>query len=225
MLEAKKSALFEKLFAIYNKNLLRRRFSSLNVSGFEHLNIKDSSLPCLIFANHSSWWDGLVAFQISYFLNLNSYFMMEEKQLKNLPLFRKLGAFSIVREKPREALESVNYSVKLLKANSQQTLWIFPQGEILPTDARPLKFFNGVSYIVKKVENCAVVPMALRYEFLGNFKPEIFVKIGEAENFSSENGFDKRILTENFTEKLTDLLDALKNDVVERNFAKYRNIL
>lgn len=225
MLEAKKSKLFEKVFAIYNKNLLKRNFHSFNISGLENLINIDASIPCLIFANHSSWWDGLVAFQISHFLNLDSYFMMEEKQLKNLPLFRKLGAFSIVREKPREALESVNYSVKLLKRISQQTLWIFPQGEILPNDARPFKFFNGVSHIIKKTENCAVVPIALRYEFLGNFKPEIFVQIGEAEIFSSKNGFDKRILTENFNEKLTDLLDTLKKDVIERNFANYRNIL
>lgn len=224
MLEAKKSRLFEKIFAVYTKNLLRRKFHSLNVSGLENLRKKDSSLPFLVFGNHSSWWDGLIAFQISRFLSLDSFIMMEEKQLENLPLFRKLGAFSVVREKPREAFESVDYAVKLLKENSQRTLWIFPQGEILPNDARPLKFFNGLAHIIKKTENCGVVPMALRYEFLGKFKPEIFVKIGEAESFSSENSFDKKNLTGNFAEKLAKLLDELKNDVIEGNLAEYQNL-
>lgn len=151
--------------------------------------------------------------------------MMEEKQLQNLPLFRKLGAFSIVREKPREALKSVNYSVKLLKAKPQQTVWIFPQGEILPNNARPLKFFNGISHIVNKVENCAVISLAMSFEFLGNFKPEILVKISEANIYSSENSFAAKHLTDIFAEQLTETLDKLKKDVVGENLADYRNIL
>lgn len=225
MLEAKKSVLFEKIFAVYNKNLLKRKFSSLRVSGFENLSKKDSSLPFLIFANHSSWWDGLVAFQISRELGLDSFVMMEEKQLKNLPLFRKLGAFSIVREKPREASESIRYAVKLLKADSQVTLWIFPQGEILPNDLRPLKFFNGLAHIVEKVEKCAVVPLAMRFEFLGKFKPEIFVRIGEPKFFAYEKDFSAKTATEIFVGKLAETLDELKNDVIARNFDDYRNIL
>lgn len=223
MLEAKKSALFENVFAVYNKNLLNRKFNSLKISGLE--NLKNLSLPCLIYANHSSWWDGLTAFQISRFLRLDSYIMMEKKQLENLSLFRRLGAFSVVRENPREAFKSINYAVKILKVTPQRFVWIFPQGEILPNDLRPLKFFNGLTHIVRKMENCAALPVAFRYEFSGSFKPEIFVKIGQPEIYSNKNDFDKRILTENFTGKLTQTLDELKDDIFEKKFGNYQNII
>lgn len=223
MLEAKKSVFCEKIFAIYNKNLLRRKFHAFNVRGLEYL--QNQSIPYLVYANHSSWWDGLAAFQICYFLQLDSFMMMEEMQLKNLQFFRRLGAFSIIRENPREASVSVEYAINLLKSNSRKTVWIFPQGEILPNDTRPFHFFKGLSHIVKKVKNCAVVPLAFRYEFLGNFKPEIFVSIAEPIFFLPETNNNKNMLTEIFVNNLTKTLDELKKDFVNNNLINFQNII
>src|SRR5215203_6294103 len=100
MLEANKSVIFERLFALYNRNLLKRRFYSLQVSGLDFLFNKNSNVPLIIYCNHSSWWDGLVAFQLSFETCLDSFVMMEEKHLRKLFLFRLLGAFSVVQEKP-----------------------------------------------------------------------------------------------------------------------------
>ncbi|HEX9961465.1 MAG TPA: lysophospholipid acyltransferase family protein [Pyrinomonadaceae bacterium] len=225
MLEAKKSRWFEEIFAVYNRNLLRRRFHSLNVSGLNFLKGENRNQPLLVYANHSSWWDGLVAFQISRRARLDSFIMMEEKHLKRLFLFRRLGAFSVVRENPREAVKSVNYAANLLKENPERTLWIFPQGEILPNDKRPLAFYNGVARVVEKAARVFAVPLAARYEFLGDFKPEIFVRIGEPEAVSVDNNFAAKTLTKQFERRLNGTLDELKNDVLNGNLQNYKNIL
>ncbi len=221
MLEANKSKWFEKIFAVYNRNLFRRKFSSLQVSGIEKLD----KFPMLIYCNHSSWWDGLLAFEISREANLDSFLLMEEKQLKNLQLFRKLGVFSIVRENAREALLSLDYAAKILTEKQNRTLWIFPQGEILPNDIRPLKFFNGVSKIAEKTAKCYVFPLAIRYEFLKNFKPQIVVKIGEAELIESSKDFNSKQLTQKLETRLTGILDELKLNIAEDNWKDYRNII
>ncbi len=223
MLKARKSAICEKIFAVYNKHLLNRKFHALNVNGLD--NLRNFTVPRLIFANHSSWWDGLAAFQIGHFLQLESYIMMEEKQLTNLQFFRRLGAFSVVRDNHRAAFESVEYAVNLLENGSHKTLWIFPQGVILPNDTRPFKFFNGLAHIVKKVRTCAVVPLAFRYEFLDNFKPEIFVKIENATIFKDGDLFEKKNLTQTFLVNLTETLDDLKDDIKNKNFSAYQNII
>jgi chlorobactene lauroyltransferase len=223
MLEAKKSRWFEEIFAVYSRNLFKRRFYSLNVSGLDFL--KNRNLPLLVYANHSSWWDGLVAFQISRAARLDSFIMMEEKQLKKLFLFRRLGAFSVVREKPREAAKSLNYAANLLKANSNRMLWIFPQGEILPNDGRPLSFYHGVSRIVEKTSAVFAVPLAIRYEFRGELKPEIFVKIVEPQAIPAVKNFDTKTLTGQFERRLTAALDELKNDILTANLQNYKNIL
>jgi len=221
MLKANKSKWFESLFAIYNRNLLKRRFNSMQISNAEVLH---NEMPQIIFPNHSSWWDGLVAFEISKMVNADLFVMMEEKQLRKLSLFRRLGAFSIVRENPRQAFESLNYAANLLNENSGRTLWIFPQGKILPNDLRPLNFYRGLARIVEKVGECRVVPCAIRYEFLGHFKPDIFVKLGEPEIYNRSRKIDSKNLTVHYESKLIETLDNLKQDIVSNELSEYKTL-
>ncbi|CAN5298053.1 hydroxychlorobactene glucoside lauroyltransferase CruD [soil metagenome] len=224
MLEANKSAWFERIFAVYSRNLIKCRFHSLHVSGLDFLRDKNTEIPLIVYANHSSWWDGIIAFEISRKAKLDSFIMMEEKQLEKLFLFRKLGAFSVVRENPRKAVESVNYAVSLLE-NPRRTLWIFPQGEILPNDLRPLSFFNGLSRIIERSGKVFAVPLVIRYEFLSEFKPQIFVKISSFELIKTDKNFDSKKMTESNSNRLTNLLDELKTDVLNKNFSQYEQII
>jgi chlorobactene lauroyltransferase len=223
MLKAKKSVWFEEIFALYNRNLFKRRFHSLQISNLEVLKERREQAPLIIYANHSSWWDGLVAFEVSRAAALDAYIMMEEKQLKKLFPFRLLGAFSVVRENPRQALQSIKYAAELLK-NSSRVLWVFPQGRILPNDARPITFYNGVSRIIEKLGACSAVSLAMQYEFRGEFKPEIFVKIGDAEFFKTSGNLDSKKLTNRLEDNLTQIADELKSDALNNNFAAYSKI-
>ncbi|MCD9188018.1 MAG: lysophospholipid acyltransferase family protein [Pyrinomonadaceae bacterium] len=225
MLEANKSRWFNELFAVYNRNLLKRRFNSLQISNSSIFETLDRNIPLIIYANHSSWFDGIVAYQISRHFKLDFYVMMEEKQLKDLPLFQKLGAFSVVREKPREAIESLNYSARILTENANRVLWIFPQGEILPNDTRPLNFYNGISKIIEKLDKCHTLAIAMRYEFLGNFKPEIFVSLGNFEPFNANDLKKDRKLTAKFSQNTENLLNEIKSKIISRDFSGFQNII
>lgn len=221
MLEAKKGAWFERIFSIYNRNLLRRRFHSLHVSGLDYLRNKTPATSLIIYANHSSWWDGLVLFEILRRFDFENYIMMEEKQLRKLFLFRKLGAFSVIRENPREAVRSINYAARLLIENSNRIVIIFPQGEILPNDVRPLYFYNGLARIAEKVGKCELLPVALRFEFVGNFKPEIYVKISAPKIYESQ---ETKKSTGNFSLQLTETLDVLKQEITAKKLSDYERI-
>ena len=221
MLAAKKSRLFEKIFALYNRNLLKRRFHSYQVSGLDYLINKNPYIPLLIYANHTSWWDGLLAFEISRAARLDSFIMMDELNLRRFFLFQRLGAFSISRDF-RGMRESIKYSADLMLADSNRTLWIFPQAEIVPTDFRPIHFYNGAARIVEKVGKCFTVPLAFRLEFTGEFKPEIFVNIGKPNLLETDKGFNSKSLTADFPKIMTSLLDELKFDVINKKTAHYR---
>ena len=224
MLKANKSRWFEKIYAVYNRNLFNRRFNSLQVSGLKFLKVKEEKTPLIIYANHSSWWDGLTAFQISRQTGLDSFIMMEEKQLKKLRLFRKLGAFSVVRENNREALKSINYAIQILEQNPIRTLWIFPQGEISPNDARPLRFYNGLARIIKRLEKCSVISLAMRYEFLGEYKPDIFVKIEKTELSATDLKRKPQDISDILAVNLSDNLDELKTEIVKGNYSNFERI-
>ncbi len=100
-----------------------------------------------------------------------------------------------MREKPREAVKSINYAADILQKKPNRAVWIFPQGEILPNDIRPLCFYNGLTKIIEKVGVCYAVPIAMRFEFLGGFKPDIFVKIGKLETFNNNGNFISKQMT------------------------------
>jgi 1-acyl-sn-glycerol-3-phosphate acyltransferase len=224
MLEANKSRWAENVFAVYNRNLLRRRFDSFRVLGLELL-LENKKAPTIIYANHSSWWDGLIAFQISRRTKSDSFIMMEEKQLADLFVFRKLGAFSVVRENPRQAKRSIDYAVKILSEKPGRKLWIFPQGEILPNDLRPLEFYNGLSNIIKRAGNCRIINLAIKYEFLGAFKPNIFVSIKKSPSFESLQQINKKTISKALAEQLTANLDFLKIDIINNQTTEYQNII
>ncbi len=148
--------------------------------------------------------------------------MMEEKQLRKLRLFRKIGAFSVVREKPREAIKSIAYAADILRKKPNRAVWIFPQGEILPNDIRPLGFYNGLTKIIEKVGVCYVVPVAMRFEFLGEFKPDIFVKISEPDTFNGDGNFLSKKTTALLENNLTETLNTMKMQILTKKLDDYQ---
>lgn len=224
MISARKSFWFERVFAIYNRNLIARRFEGLRVAGLEHLRERQPGVPLVLYANHSSWWDGLIAFQLSRACGLEQYAMMEERQLREFPFHRKLGAFGVVRENARDAVRSIEYAGELL-AGTNRALWIFPQGETLPNEARPLVLYNGAARIIERAGVADAVPVALRYEFLDGYRPEALVRIGAMERVTVGDDFDAKRLTALFTERLTKTLDELKGNILSRDFTGYEEIV
>jgi len=223
MILANKSKLFDLIFSLYNRNLIKRRFEGIYVCGLESL-LSQVGAPFLVYANHSSWWDGLIAYEISRLTSLDWYVMMEEKQLKKYFFFRWLGAFSIVRNDPKHSIESINYAATLLNSKNDVALLIFPQGKIEPNDLRPIKFESGIARIVLKLKKVALVPMACRYEFLGAFKPEIFVKLGSVKVVDGQSEKRPQLLKQ-MQHDLTTILDELKSDICHSRVDSYRKIL
>ena len=225
MLTARKSAWFERAFAAYCRNLLARRFEGLRVAGLEGLRARRREAPLVLYANHSSWWDGLVAFQIGRACALDQYVMMEERQLRAYPLFRRLGAFSVERGRGREGARSVEYAARLLRADARRALWIFPQGVTLPNDARPLNFYTGAARVIERAGACEAAAVALRYEFMEEFRPEAFARVGPVERVEVGADFDARRTTAGFAEALTRTLDQLRADVLAGDFGGYEELV
>ena len=224
MLSARKSPWFERVFAAYNRNLLCRRFEGVRVAGLEHLRARAHDAPLVLYANHSSWWDGLVVFQLSRVAGLEQYAMMEEKQLREYPFHRRLGAFSVVRGDRRAALRSLEYAGELLRG-TERALWIFPQGETLPNDTRPLRLYSGAARVVARVGACYAAPVAFRYEFLEDFRPHVFARIGALESFHVGQMFNAKAVTRDFTTHLTDTLDQVRADILHARFDDYKEIV
>ncbi|SEU13307.1 lysophospholipid acyltransferase family protein [Paenibacillus sp. NFR01] len=177
MLEAAKSRSFDALFSRYNTlYLLRRHFRFLGISG----DLQPASAggrPLLYIMNHSSWWDGLLAYHAARVLSSRKqYFMMEEAQLRKFQFFRRLGAYSVNRNHPADVRASLRYTAGLLGEGG--SVWIYPEGELLPLEHRPLQLREGAAIVLRLCPEAAVVPVTLYHGLFFHPKPEATLLAG-----------------------------------------------
>ena len=181
-------------------------------------------LPILIYANHPSWWDGYMAFLLAdEHWRCAGYLMMEEAQLARYGFFRYCGVFSVDRHDPREAIRSVAYAATLLKHQPGRVLWIFPQGEITPNDRRPLATYSGAAHIAKRAASVRCIPMALRFEFLGEQRPEALIRLGPSHVVAGD--VDVKALHREMDQRLLAEVDQLRDDTINGVTTSYRTIL
>jgi 1-acyl-sn-glycerol-3-phosphate acyltransferase len=182
--------------------------------------------PLIAYPNHPSWWDGYMCFLLNRLLlceRFEGYLMMEEPELRRYRFFTWAGCFSVDRHDARSAARSVAYISRLLGERRDRSLYIFPQGEITPNDRRPIVAYPGVAHIARRAGSATLWPIALRYEFRGEQRPEAFIRAGPAHRPPA--GADTRALTAEVAARLTAAVDALRDEVAAGQLGDYEVLL
>lgn len=212
----------------YFTRSLSRTFYRCLVSGEERLSSwrKDAPvspmIPLIVYCSHGGWWDAAFAIALTNGrLALESYGMMEEKQLKKYRFFTKIGMFSVHRTNPRSAIASLHYAADLLK-DPRKVLWMYPQGELIHQEIRPIQAYTGIANLIGMLGQAYCVPIAIRYDFLHEQQPEAWLKIGIPELISSQEFADKKALTEHIKTHLASLMDEVRDDVMNDRSQGYK---
>ena len=199
-------------------NMAKRSFYSMRVKNAENFEQRDKSKGTIFFATHCSWWDGPIAYLLCRgVLKTNIRMMIEE--LYRFPLLSRIGAFSVEKDSPQSSLKSLNYCVNFLQ-QPESSLWIFPQGFVMPPDYRPIKFGSGLSYLCRKLNGVNLIPIAHRYNFLREDRPEILIEVGKPILVASDSINRKEFslyLEDNFAK----FMDMQRYDVSQGNLEKY----
>ncbi|MDZ7342930.1 MAG: lysophospholipid acyltransferase family protein [candidate division KSB1 bacterium] len=185
MIQARHTIWAEHLFSLYLSRLLKRHFYGLSVLG--EWPQTEANLPLLLLPNHSTWWDGFFVFMLNKQLfHRPAYLMMLEQELIRYRFFSRLGAFSINPQSFRGIKESLRYLVHALQQHStpRPLGCIFPQGELLPWEARPLVYKRGLEVIFNMYgDKLNVLPLAIKTEFLQEQRPQTFFLFGKNQVF------------------------------------------
>jgi chlorobactene lauroyltransferase len=182
--------------------------------------------PLIFYLNHPSWWDGYMALVLNRMVlgnRFQAFCMMDERELRRYRFFTWIGAFSVNRQDARSAMDSVAYISRLLAARPDRALAIFPQGEITPNDRRPLMMFSGMARVAQRAGGATLWPVALRYEFRGQQRPEVFIRAGPAHHARAD--IDARALLAEAGVRLTAACDALRDEVTDGQLEGYRVLL
>ncbi len=203
------------VFQPYLTWLFKRHFHTIQVLG--ELPKVPSHLPLLLLPNHSTWWDGFFVYLVNKrIFRRNAYLMMLEEHLIKYRFFTKIGAYSIDPNNRNGIIESLEYSVELLSRDIP-LVSIFPQGELLPWNTRPLGYKRGIEWILQEYgKSIVILQLAIRAEFLGEKRPEVFFLFGDALSldkgtFSGMDWLEKTQIT---------LMDDLESRILRQEEGK-----
>ena len=175
----------------------------------------------LFLANHSCWWDLFLVHFLNESIPVDGYGMMEHFNMVRFGFFRRIGAFSVDRTDPASVRASLDYAAGLLRA-PRSGVWVFPQGKIVPNDARPLVFQPGIRALARCAGRVRVVPVAFRYEFWQDERPEALVRFGTP---AWVDRADLPTLIPTWEARLTAEVDALRADALTQDAARFAPLM
>jgi 1-acyl-sn-glycerol-3-phosphate acyltransferase len=182
--------------------------------------------PLIVYPTHPAWWDGYMCFLLDRLVlrdRFEGYLMMEEPELRRYRFFAWAGCFSVNRHDLRSAARSVAYIGRLLAERRDRSLYIFPQGALTPNDRRPLAAYPGLAHIARRAGGATLWPVALRYEFRGEQRPEAFIRAGPPHYAPADAG--AHALTNEVGRRLTAAADALRDEVAAGQIEDYQALL
>ncbi len=168
MYQPQKSPLLFKIFSWYIAYIIKKDFSSYS---FNRIPVK-SDEAILLLANHFSWWDGFLMFQLNR-LSFNWY-------------LKYAGAFAAVN-KGKDVVETLLYAGQLLNDAGNLVL-VFPQGKRYTSYADSIVFEKGVMQIVNaSKKKFQIVFSATLVDYFGKRKPQVrtYLRNWEAEEYIS----------------------------------------
>lgn len=206
-------------------NMLENRFFALRYKGDEKFLNRDATVPCIAFAPHTNWWDGIVAYNILRRIFCKEIRLMVE-ELNRFPLLRRAGAFPVNKKSPQASMEALQYSVDVIE-DLNNILYLFPQGIIKPPNFRPIEFQTGLAYIAQKAAEkygkVNLIPLSVNYCFLRADKPEIMVEVGDIITLE-DSKVNRKEYTDSLAKTLETLCDKQRKEISKGNFVGYKTL-
>jgi 1-acyl-sn-glycerol-3-phosphate acyltransferase len=175
ILRAKHNFIVSPFFIWHTGRLIKRAFKPIRIIG----DFNERNLPILLISNHVSWWDGFwIVYLNRKIFKRSFYFMMLEEQLRKFWFFNYAGGFS-VKKGSKSIIESIHYSLELL-SNSQNLVFMFPQGEIQSMHKQTFAFEKGIEKILKnKGKKVQIIFQVNLIDYFSNAKPGLNIYFTE----------------------------------------------
>ena len=212
-------------FGRYARFYLRRSFHAIRLSHAGQLPLEPGT-PAVIFLNHPSWWDPLVAIFLAQHLlpDRRHYGPIDAKALTRYRFFQHLGFFGVAPGTRQGAATFLRVSQAILH-QPHRVLWVTPEGRFSDPRQRPVQLQPGLGALARRVDGVVFVPLAIEYVFWEERFPEILLRFGDALPASSTRAWESDAYTEQFAHSLEATQEALANEACRRNPADFETLL
>lgn len=187
-------AWFQNGFHAFLKPFLKRHFHAVAIERQSRCDLLgDSSKPLIVYGNHASWWDPLIA----HFLNRTLlqgrqfYAPIDADALEQYRVFGKLGFYGVKLDTARGAAAFLKQSMEILQSERGTAIWLTPEGGFRDVRDHSAELKPGLAHLCSRLESGLVVPLALEYVFWEERLPVCLAKMGTPLSFEDHTELSK----------------------------------
>lgn len=219
------SPVLRRLFAFYLRRYFKRHFNAVRVA-VNGAAPQPGERPLIIYSNHPSWWDPLVAFVIAdvFYRERGAYGPMEAEALRKYPFFRRLGVFPVQPGGYRGAATFLRVAEAAL-ARAGAILYVTAQGEFCDPRRRPVRLQPGLAHLMRRLPQAQAVPLAFEYPFWTERHPEALLRFGSPIFAEERSDFSVDQWNGALSSALEATMDALAVDAQQRDLAAFRVLI
>jgi 1-acyl-sn-glycerol-3-phosphate acyltransferase len=169
-------------FCRFTRRMVAKHFISFGIQRelLDLDSIRDET-PIVVFANHASWWDPIIAMLIrkAIFPKRIFYAPIDADALKNYRILAQLGFYGLSLDTLSGASEFLA-TTQLIFNKPNACVFITPEGRFTDVRDREQPFMPGLAHLASKVDDVVFIPLALEYVFWNESRPQIFARLGAA---------------------------------------------
>lgn len=226
-------------FDWFIQGYLRKHFHSVAI-GRDGLRQCEFHQPCavVVFGNHCSWWDPLVAILLRKlaFPNLKLYAPIDEDSLDKYRIFGQLGFYGVKPGTAKGAAKFLRQSLAILDTPGS-SIWMTPEGRFCDVRDRSNRLMPGLGHLAHRVQVSRIaspgshavffVPLAIELTYWEERLPECLLRFGtpiELE-FQPNDLTDKASWSERLELALRRAQDELAADSISRDSSRFEILL
>ena len=215
---------FSRWFGDYAAKRLRQGFHRVRLLGDSFPAI-DPEAPLVIYGNHASWWDPMVALAVRplFFPNREAYAPIDADMLERYGIFNSLGFFGVERDSLRGVAKFLDHAEAILR-RPNALLFLTPQGRFADVRERPLSFQRGIAHLAERIPSALFLPLATEIAYWEESKPEILIHAGRPVSPESQPQREREALLGELEGALERAMDELAAASIARDPAAFRDV-
>lgn len=182
--------------------------------------------PLLIYVNHPSWWDPLIAFYMAdRLLPLGKHYApIDARALEQYAVLGKLGLFGIEPDSRRGGTKFLRTATQILK-QPDAVLWVTAEGRFTDPRERPVQLKPGIAHVAGRLEKLCLLPLAWEIVYWQESKPEVLARFGEPMVIDDGGDQSVEAIHADLVSRHERNLDNLATAVISRDDACFETVM
>lgn len=213
-------------FDWYLQRYVPKHFHAFAISNAVSVKSIAASDPLIVYMNHASWWDPLVALIVAkrFFPKRNLHAPIDANAVQKYPFMQRLGFFPVEQNRLHGAGAFLKTARTILQ-HQNTSVWLTPEGRFADPREKDLPLQPGLAHLIAKLPRGVVLPLAVEYPFWEERLPEMLARFGQPMRIEDHPELSKAAWGHQLTSALRDTQRQLEVASLARDSSEFDVIL